>query len=371
MRPAAAWSALGALATLNALAFLAPTPYLAPATLAAWLAVRRGRTGLVAFAATTLAINAVLLAALSSEGPALALGPLHLSGPGALDGLAGGLRLVAVVVANAAVLSWVPPPRLLEGLRLPRAWTGFLAAVLIAGQDIGRDHARLRDARRLEGGWPETRLARVAASARLLPVLLVAADRRARVRRDALRLAGTATGPRFAPVVAVTALAAAGRLALVAVPNVSLTYVLVFVGGLVYGPAVGFAGGLLAMALTDFLLSGLLPTVYANAPAMALIGVAGGLLRRVDFVGDGRDAAAGRVLAAALGVFATFGFSVAVDTLDWLLVPEFRGDWDLWRVRVLAGLAFNVVPALTNGALFAVAVSPVQRAFRALHGETR
>lgn len=363
MRPVVAWSTLVALAGLNAVALVAPWPAVAAAGVAALATLRRGRIGFLVFAALSIAINAFLLAWLAPGPSTVAVGPLRLGLDGAWLGVVGGLRLVAVVGVNLAFFSWVAPARLLDGLRLPRSVTGFLAAVLIASQDIGRDFRRLQDARRLEGGEGEGRWARVRGAAALMAPLLVAAHRRAQVRRDALQVAGIRTGPRFAPVVAVTALAVAGRLAFVVLPNVSLTYVFVFVGGVAFGARVGFWAGLWSMALTDFLLSGLLVSAYANAPAMALVGATGGWLGRARAL-DGD--AGGRAVAASAGILATFLFSVLSDVLTWALVPEFRVSLALLQVRILAGLAFNAVPALTNAALFAVAVAPVQRAFRAL-----
>jgi uncharacterized membrane protein len=193
----------------------------------------------------------------------------------------------------------------------------------------------------------------------------VLAVRHARVRADALRLAGHATGPRFAPLVAVTALAVAARMVLAAGANVSLAYVVVFTGGLLFGAGVGAAAGALAMAFTDLLLSGLAPTAFANAPAMALVGLLGGVLRRVDFTGGSRaDRWAGRLLAAACGVASTILFSLTSDALTWAMVPEFRGDLGALRALVLAGLAFNVLPAAANGVLFAAVAGPTEAAAR-------
>lgn len=367
MRPVAAWGLVLALAAATVAALVSPWPVPAALAALAFLLARGRRAGLAVFLGLAVAVNGLLLAFLRPDGPVASLGPVTLGLGGALDGAVGALRLVAVFGLNVAALTRVPPARLLDGLRLPPRWTAFVAAVLIASQDLGRDFTALREARLSQGRWPEGRLARLGAAAALLPALMVHAGRRAEVRRDALRLAGLDTGPLFAPVVAVTALAAAGRVAFVALPNVALTYVVVFLGGLVFGARVGFWAGLWSMVLTNLLLSGLEPTAYANAPAMALLGLAGGLLRRVDLSGGSRmDRWLGRGLAAAAGFAGTFLFSVAADTLTWLVVPEFRGDLDLLRLRLLAGVAFNVLPAVVNAALFWLAVVPVHAAFRAL-----
>lgn len=367
MRPLVAWALVAGLVGLTFLALLAPWPWVAALALAAFLVADGRRAALVSFAVVAVGINALVLSFLHPVGPVLVVGAVRLGLDGALEGVLGAMRLVAILGINLAAFAHVAPARLLDGLRLPPRWTAFVAAVLIAVQDIGRDFAALREARQSQRRWPEGRLGRLFAAAGLLPSLMVHAVQRARTRQEALRLAGMDTGELFAPVVAVTALAAAGRMALVALPNVALTYVLVFLGGLVFGARVGFWAGLWSMVLTNLLVSGLEPTSFVNAPAMALLGLAGGLLRGVDLSGAGVvERWLGRAFAAWFGFVGTLLFSVASDALSWLVVPEFRGDVDLLRLRVLAGVAFNVVPALFNAVLFGLAVVPVHRAFRAL-----
>ena len=335
-----AWLALLAMLGGTLAALLAP-PYAAAAALAlALLAMARRRAFLV-FLAVALPLN-VLIAG-------LAMPP-----DGWARGLVGGIRLGAALAVNLAVVSRLGAERLIDGLGLPPRATALLASIVLAAHDLGRDLARLRDARRLEGRWPRGRLAAAREAARLLPPLVVAAHRGATARREALQLAGHATAPWFVPLVAVAALCAAGRMALLALPNVALTYVVAFLGGVLFGPRVAAAGAFLGMALTDFLLTGLYLPGFVNAPAMALLALLGGALRRVEL-----DPA----LAAAVGIFATFLFSAAADALTWLLL--YQDAPQLLAPLVLAGLAFNVVPALVNGALFAAGVGPTVRAFRA------
>ncbi|HEX2065697.1 MAG TPA: hypothetical protein VHI93_02695, partial [Candidatus Thermoplasmatota archaeon] len=141
--------------------------------------------------------------------------------------------------------------------------------------------------------------------------------------------------------------------------------------GILFGARVGAAAGLLGMALSDVLLTGLQPVPFANAPAMALLGVLGGALRRLDW--EARRPAqawANRALAAAVGVAATLLFSVAADVLTWAAVPELRAQPGALRLLVAAGLAFNVVPALANALLFAAATAPAVRAWRAVRSIT-
>jgi hypothetical protein len=345
MNRAGAVGVLALLAVASAAALLLPVWAAALLLAAAFAALRRGRAALAGFTLATLALNSLLFW-------------LFLHEP--LRGAAGALRLAAILGANLAVLSWTSIGRLLDGLGLPARATAFLGAVLLTASDLGRDFVRLVDAQRLAGAWPRRLLAKAAAAARLLPPLAVLAVRRARVRADALRLAGHDTGPRFAPLVAVTAMAVAGRLALTAVlPNLSLAYVVVFVAGLLFGAGVGAWAGLLGMAVSNLLITGLYLVPFANAPAMALVGVLGGLLRRMDFSG-----AAGRTLAASCGIVATVLFSVAADAATWLAVPDYRAVPGSLGVLVLQGLAFNVVPAAANAVLFAAAVGPVSAAVR-------
>ncbi|HUR25141.1 MAG TPA: ECF transporter S component [Candidatus Thermoplasmatota archaeon] len=366
MNRPAGWALVVAMAAATAGTLLAPPWVCALTAVGAFAALRTGRKAFVAFTVVTVAVNALLFALLL-PGPDAApfFGPISVDASGALVGITGALRLAAVLGVNLAVLSWVPAAVLLDGLRLPVGLMAFLGAVLIAAHDLGRDAARLMDAARLDGRWPRGLLAKVRAAASLLPPLAVLALRRSRTRAEALRLAGHDTGPRFAPLVAVTAMAVAGRLAFVAVPNVSLAYAVVFVAGLVFGSRVGALAGLLGMAITNVLLTGLYLVPFANAPAMALVGALGGLLRRVDFTGRSpAERWAGRLLAASCGLAATVLFSVAADLATWAVVTEYRDTPGSLRALVLAGLAFNVLAAAVNAVLFAAAVGPVSVAAR-------
>lgn len=361
MKPAAAWGTVALAALATAAAFLLP-PEAALVLLVVAVAGLRRPGPFLGATAVAVALN-VAFFALLLPGRTASLGPLGVSPEGAWRGLVGAVRLAAAAGANLAILTRIPLEPVLDGLRLGRGPTAFLAAVLASAHDLGRDLGRLVDARRLDGAWPRGRLARVRAAAGLLPPLVVVAVRRAQVRRDALRLAGHDTAPRFAALVAVTALAVAGRMAFVALPNVSLTYVLVFLGGLLFGAWTGALAGLLSMALTDVMLTGLQPSPFANAPAMAVVGLLGALVGRLRV---GREhAPAVALVAAACGAVATLLFSVLADLLTWLVVPEFRADPATLRPLVVAGLAFNAVSAAVNAVLFAAAVGPVARAAEA------
>lgn len=340
MRRSTAIALVAAMLAGTTVALLAPWPILAAATLMGTLVMRR-RGAFLAFAAISIPLNVLILAiAVRPDGWAL--------------GLIGGLRLTTALAVNLAILSRVGAPVLVEGLHIPPRAAALLAAIVLAAHDVGRDFARLRDARRLEGAWPASRIGRAREAARLVPGVMVAAHVRATTRREALQLAGHPFAPWFVPFVAVAALCAAGRMAFLALPNVALTYVVAFLGGILYGPRVAAAGAFVGMAITDLFLTGLYPGGFVNAPAMALLALAGGAMRGVRF-----DAA----LAAALGIACTFMFSVAADTLTWTML--YASEPAAWVPLVVAGLVFNVIPALVNGALFAASVGPTQRAFAA------
>lgn len=328
----------------------------------------RHRRALALLGGSSLAAN-LLLFGLLGPGPTIPGLPIHPVGLRVASLAA--LRLTAVAAVNLGGLSLLPMERLLDGLRLPPRVAGTVAAVALCARDVARDAARLVDAARLDGQWPARAWGKARAAANLLPALLVASVRRAETRREALRLAGQDLPAAWTPVVAVGALALAGRFALLAVPNLSVTYVVVFLGGVLFGARAGALAGLLGMLLSDLALTGLQPTPLVNAPAMALLGLLGGALRGLDWGALRRSQAwANRALAGAVGVAATLLFSVAADALTWALVPEYRAQPGSLRLLVAAGLVFNLVPATANALLFAAATAPTARAWRAVGSVT-
>lgn len=168
-------------------------------------------------------------------------------------------------------------------------------------------------------------------------------------------------------LVALTALAAAGRLLLLALPNVSLTFFVVAVAGLAYGARMGAAVGGLAMLLTSAMLGGPTPGALAGAGAVALLGALAGLLRPTGFPGP-RRGWANTLAAAVLGAGMQVLFSVAADVSGWALfawLPQGEAAMALLPVLVLTGLAFNVPAAVFQAALFGGALQPVMHALRA------
>lgn len=353
--------ALAAVATFACLSL--PAWMAATIAVAAFALRRRGRLGLLGFAAATLAFDAALFGFLVGNGDALHLGWLAFYPQAAATGIVAATRLIAAVTANLALFDHASATIVLDGFRLPPRLAGFLAAIVLGTHAVSEDARRLALAQKLEGG--PTRRRRWRAAGTTLPALFISGMRRAQVRRDALRLAGHDMGKSFAPVVAIAALAAAGRLAFAAVPNVSPTYAIVFLGGVLFGPWVGAWAGAVAMAMTDLLLSGLLPMPYVNVPAMAILGALGGMVRRFDWEGRGAaDQWAVRLLAGVTGYAATLLFSVASDLFTWALIPETRGSVGTLQAYVVAGLAFNLIPAAANAVLFAVGTPATVRAWR-------
>ncbi len=368
MKRWSAWALVLLLIVLTVAGLMAPPGLAAFLAVGAALALRRGRITFLGFAAAAIVINVAILALVirtdgfAGTGADALVGPVGYSLESAKAGAISAIRLVAIAGANLAVLSWIAPQRIIDGLGLPPRATALLAAILILAHDLGRDFERLVAARRLDGTWPKRLRHRLVMGVGLLPPLVVMAVRRATVRREALRLAGHDTGPRFAPIAAIAALAVAGRLVFIALPNVAFTYVVVFIGGVLYGPLVGAAAGGLSMLVTNLLLTGLLVVSFANVPAMALVGAAGGLFQRPPV---GRDPWSRRILAACIGFVATMVFSVAADVATYAIVPEIRSTPGALERLILAGLLFNLVPGFVNAMLFGMAVEPVRRAMTA------
>lgn len=364
MRRAAALLAVAVmLASLAALVLL-PWPVAGALLFLALLAAPAILPATLVTAALTLPLDVALFAAILPTGRILQVGPLTFGSDGALLGAEAALRLVALTATSLAWLRRIPAPRLVTALRLPPRLAGTLGALLLAAHGVRDDWHALVLARRSEATWPKG-ARRIGAAASLVPALLAASLRRAAVRRDALRMAGHDSGPTFVPVLAFAALALAGRLLFVALPNIALTYAVVFLAGVLVGPRVGFLVGAIAMLASDLLLTGLLPMPFVNVPAMALLGLLGGLLRHMDWSATGPIGRIVNVWTAALvGAAATLVFSLCSDLATWLVIPELRSTPGTLVPLLAAGLLFNVAPAAVNAVLFAVAVPATVRSWR-------
>ncbi len=172
-------------------------------------------------------------------------------------------------------------------------------------------------------------------------------------------------------IAALAALAITGRLVFLGLPNVALTYFVVFMAGVLDGPRAGAIVGLVAMTVTNLMLSGLHPVLLANGPAMALLGVAGGLLGPwlARAPRDATDRALRATTLFVVGFFGTLVFSVTSDLVNHVLVygimPEGRGVGSAaLGPYLLSGLAFNLVPGLLNTIPFVVATTPLLHGLR-------
>lgn len=171
---------------------------------------------------------------------------------------------------------------------------------------------------------------------------------------------------RLGVVAGLAALGVAGRFAFLWAPNVAPTYFVAFVAGAAYGAGTGAAVGALAMVASNLVLTGLHPAMLVNTPAMALVGAAGALVRPRWYEGPWRAAAA--AYAGLLGVALLFVFSLVSDLADGALrlgLGEGVSDPRAYVALVLAGFAFNVIPAAVNGILFYAATGPTLRALGA------
>lgn len=183
----------------------------------------------------------------------------------------------------------------------------------------------------------------------------------------------TSAGLRLPVIVTLASLAVVGRLALLSMPGVSLSFLVVFVAGVAFGARVGASVGVLGRLASDLLLSGLDPIFLPMAIVEGSLGIVAGLLGHVFDFGQRADARGllPRALLASLGLLFTLAFSVLADTFTWLFYNWILPSVDdaaraaLWGTLVLRGLVFNLPSAIFNAALFSAAVPPILMGLRA------
>jgi energy-coupling factor transporter transmembrane protein EcfT len=346
-----------------------------------WVLSRPARRGLVRFAAAALLVAGIFYGAGGPGASEVRLGPLGFSGADFETGLEAGARLAALLTFFALAARWLPARDLLPYATRAGLPAYLAGALLRTVPTIRADGERLREAqvarghRFVAGPW---------GARSWLPFvvpLFVSVLRRAREQSIALHLVGllpeggAAPGRRahrWAVVAALAALAVAGRLVLVAWPGVSLSFLVLFVAGVAYGPRVGLLVGLLERLSTDLLLSGLNPVFLTMAPVDAGLGALAGLAGRLLNFGqrEGANASYAVALSAWAGAAMTLAFSVAADTINWLAVRSFLPGLDpgastaTWFAFVVRGLVFNVPSLVFNVALFAAAAYPTLLALR-------
>ncbi len=185
---------------------------------------------------------------------------------------------------------------------------------------------------------------------------------------------------RLAIILSLASLSIAGRLAFVWIPNVSLSFLVLAVAGLAYGIRTGAAVGFLGRLGSDLLISGVNPILLPMTFVETLFGLAFGIVGH--FVDVPRFFARvtwwTRIILFDLGLAVTILYSIVADSVSWVFYNWILADapdaarGTLWTTLVLLGLAFNVVPALLHGLLYAAALPPIFRGLEAssLLGET-
>lgn len=167
-------------------------------------------------------------------------------------------------------------------------------------------------------------------------------------------------------------LAIAGRMVLLGLPGISLSFVVVFIAGVAFGVRAGAAVGFLGRLGSDLLISGFNPILFPMALVDASLGALAGLVGRHFGLGRaGRDSPwADRSNLFCFGVLYPVAFSVLADTYTWLFyhgVAPGLPDAHLgvaWAALVLSGLAFNLPAVAFNAAVFPLAVPTLLRALR-------
>ena len=178
---------------------------------------------------------------------------------------------------------------------------------------------------------------------------------------------------RLAIILSLASLSIVGRLALVWIPNVSLSFLALAVAGLAYGVRTGAMVGFLGRLGSDLLISGLNPILFPMTLVETLFGAAFGLAGRFVDVANMMARATWwtRMLLFDLGIVVTLAYSVVSDSVSWMFYNLVLVDAPdaargvLWTTLVLMGLVFNVVPAIVHGVLFAAALPPIFRGLEA------
>lgn len=343
---------------------------------------RRARVQLLTMSATTLVLGGLVYGFALPAPPQLAWGHARFGFGGALVGLTLTLRLVGLFSVLAIASRFLRfadlYPRLAGNPRL----LYFVGAVLRLVPTIRADARRIHEAQRARGHEFKRGLRSAASWLPLLIPLVTSSLRRTRDQALALRLAGLVPGDgpggpraafRWALIPTLAALAVAGRMVLLNLPNISFSFFIVFISGVAYGRRVGALVGLTSRIASDLLISGLHPVLLAMAPVEALLGWGAGWIGRAANLGqrDREPILSAGLLAGTVGWAYTLAWSVAADTANWLLfslawsnLPGGAGHV-VWLSLVAAGLAFNIPAALFNAALFATSTYPLLRALRA------
>lgn len=178
---------------------------------------------------------------------------------------------------------------------------------------------------------------------------------------------------RITIILSLASLSIVGRLALVWVPNISLSFLALAVAGFAYGVRAGAMVGFLGRLGSDLLISGLNPILLPMTLVETLFGAAFGLAgRSIDMPRFfSRPTWWNRMILFDVGLIVTLAYSIVADSVSWIFYNLLLSDAPdaargvLWTTLVLLGLVFNVIPAIIHGLLFAAALPPIFRGLEA------
>jgi len=166
----------------------------------------------------------------------------------------------------------------------------------------------------------------------------------------------------MALIIIVVAMGIAGRLAFIWLPNVMLSYFIVAVIAIAYGPVLGSLVGALTMLLTDMLV-GFTPISLFTITGLAIFGLTCGLLGRATGLHRRNWSPLHAVAAAVLGSGLVVVYSLFTDLGSTLFFIGGGGEFmSKYLLVAAAGLAFNIPSMVFNAALFGLALHPVIRA---------
>lgn len=158
-----------------------------------------------------------------------------------------------------------------------------------------------------------------------------------------------------ARVALLAALAYVAALASIYIPNVSLSFIVIFASGAVFGITTGMAvGGIGEFLWTVFNPLGMasLPVTIAQVVAMMLVGGIGAVVRRRAIMT--KTAPLGFAVFALLGLSCGAVFQLILNGVDTLLYGQ------SWKY-LMAGLGFSLATIVSNAIIFPVCYPVVVR----------
>jgi len=158
-----------------------------------------------------------------------------------------------------------------------------------------------------------------------------------------------------ARVALLAALAYVAALASIYIPNVSLSFIVIFASGAVFGITTGMAvGGIGEFLWTVFNPLGMasLPVTIAQVVAMMLVGGIGAIVQRRAIMI--KTAPLGFAVFALLGLTCGAVFQLILNGVDTLLYGQ------SWKY-LMAGLGFSLATIVSNAVIFSVCYPMVVR----------